>query len=83
MDNIILKMTPAFERKSDELLTENSLEELLDYLLSNPSKGVLIPGTSGVRKLRWVTGKNNKGKSSGVRVLYHYSKGILILLITL
>jgi hypothetical protein len=43
----------------------------------------VISGTSGVRKLRWKSGLNDKGKSGGVRVLYHYSKGLLVLLITL
>src|SRR3989338_5756658 len=83
MDDLILKITPAFEKKARFLLTESALEDLLDYLVSNPDKGNLIAGTSGVRKLRWKTGKNDRGKSGGVRVLYHYSKGMLILLITL
>jgi mRNA-degrading endonuclease RelE of RelBE toxin-antitoxin system len=56
---------------------------LLDFLELHPDKGDLIAGTSGVRKLRWKSGKNDKGKSGGVRVLYHYSKGILVLLITI
>ncbi len=83
MDDLILKMTPAFEKKANALLTKETFEDLLDYLESNPNKGDLISGTSGVRKLRWKTGKNDRGKSGGVRVLYHYSKGILVLLITL
>lgn len=44
---------------------------------------ILESGTSGVRKLRWSSGKENKGKSGGVRVLYHYTNNVLILLITL
>lgn len=32
--------------------------------------------------MRWQTGKNNKGKSRGVRILYHYDKNILVLLVT-
>lgn len=80
---IILKMTPAFEKKAGKLLTSETLEALLDYLEENPEKGDIIKGTGGVRKLRWETGKNNKGKSGGIRVLYHYSKNILVLLITL
>ncbi len=76
-------MTPAFEKKANKLLTEEALEDLLDYISKNPEKGDSISGTNGVRKLRWKTGKNDKGKSGGVRVLYHYSKYVLILLITL
>lgn len=48
----------------------------------DPKKGVLIKGTGGVRKLRWLSGKSNKGKSGGVRVLYYYLKDLVIILIT-
>lgn len=80
---IILKTTPSFDKKASKVLTPKALDSLFDYLEANPDKGDIISGTSGVRKPRWETGKNNKGKSGGVRVLYHYSKNILILLIAL
>ncbi len=64
-------------------LPPDALEELLDYLERHPNKGSVIQGTGSIRKLRWYSGKNNKGKSSGVRILYHYSKEKLVLLITL
>jgi mRNA-degrading endonuclease RelE of RelBE toxin-antitoxin system len=83
MEDLIIKATPIFEKRAKALLTEEAYEELLDYLEANPDKGDLIPGTSGVRKIRWKTGKNDQGKRGGVRVLYHYSKGILVLLITM
>jgi len=54
-----------------------------DYLILHPEKGKIISGTNGVRKLRWKTGTNDRGKSSGARILYHYSKDLLILLISL
>jgi len=61
-----------------------TLQELVDALAVSPEKGVLVKGTGGIRKIRWRTGKNNKGKSSGIRVLYYYDKNIvLVLLITL
>ena len=82
MNNLTIKTTPAFDRKAKALMTEESLEDLYDNLEANPEKGAIIAGTGGVRKLRWPTGRNNKGKSSGVRVLYHYSKDVLVLLIT-
>lgn len=83
MSNIYIKTTPAFERKAKKLLTVAALEDLFDYLEIHPEKGDLIQGTGGVRKLRWRTGKDNKGKSGGIRVLYHYSKDVLVLLIAL
>lgn len=79
----VIKTTPAFDKKAKKLLTVDSVESLFDYLEVHPEKGDLIKGTGGVRKLRWQSGKSNKGKSGGVRVLYHYSKDVLVILITL
>lgn len=65
-------------------MTSKALQELIDALVLSPEKGAIIKGTGGIRKLRWRTGKDNKGKSGGVRVLYYYDKEIVIvLLITL
>ena len=83
MNKLIIKTVPSFERQVKKLLSAQAREGLFDYLEAHPEKGDIIIGTGGVRKLRWTTGKDNKGKSSGVRVLYHYSKEILIILIML
>lgn len=83
MSEITIKITPTFERQAKRLLTNDSSEALFDYLQCHPEKGDLMPGTGGVRKLRWRSGKDNKGKSGGVRVLYHYSRGVLVILLTL
>src|SRR5271170_656112 len=76
-------MTPSFEKKAGKMMSEEAREELFDHLHEHPDSGDVIAGTGGVRKLRWRTGRNNKGKSGGVRVLYHYTQSILVLLITL
>jgi mRNA-degrading endonuclease RelE of RelBE toxin-antitoxin system len=78
---ISIKSTPAFDRKVYQLLSKEAWDEFLDYIEKNPEQGEVISGTGGVRKIRWKTGYNNKGKSSGVRILYHYSKDLLVLLI--
>lgn len=80
--NIYIKTTPAFDRKAEKLLSKDALEEFYDHIGQNPELGKIISGTSGVRKIRWKTGLNDKGKSGGVRILYHYSDDLLILLIT-
>jgi len=36
----------------------------------NPAAGVVIPGTGGVRKLRW--GLQGRGKRGGARIVYFY-----------
>lgn len=80
--NIFIKTTPSFDRKAEKLFSEEALEEFYDYIGQNPKLGKIITGTSGVRKIRWKTGLNDKGKSGGVRILYHYSEDLLVLLIT-
>ncbi len=51
-------------------MDKKGLEELHNYLIQNPDKGDVIPGTGGVRKLRWAAG--GKGKRGGASVLYFY-----------
>ena len=51
-------------------LTEDEHDELVDYLARHPEKGDRIPGTGGLRKLRW--GKGGRGKRSGYRAIYYY-----------
>lgn len=83
MNNIYIKSTPAFDRKADNLMTEDALNDFFDYIEESPKAGTVITGTGGVRKIRWRKGDNDKGKSGGVRILYHYSEDLLVLLITL
>ena len=79
-----IKATPKFVRLAQKAMTKEALQELIDELALYPEKGVVIQGTTGIRKIRWRTGKDNKGKSSGVRILYYYDKTmVLVLLITL
>jgi len=67
--NTIIEL-PEVIRKSEKLLMADERRELLLFLSTNPSAGVLIEGTGGIRKLRWA-GKG-KGKSGGLRIIYFY-----------
>ena len=79
-----IKSTPKFIQLAKKVITAEALQELIDELTVNPEKGIVITGTGGIRKLRWRTGKDNKGKSSGVRVLYYYDNNrVIVLLISL
>lgn len=49
-------------------LTDDDLFRLESYLNEYPDSGDIIPGTDGLRKLRWKM--KNSGKRGGVRTIY-------------
>ena len=57
-----------FAKKARELLSEDSREALAEILARNPRIGAVIPGSGGLRKLRW--GSRFGGKRGGHRVIY-------------
>jgi hypothetical protein len=78
---IKVKATPRFVQQSQKAMSNEALQALIDHLAVYPESGAVIQGTGGIRKIRWQTGENNKGKSGGVRVLYYYDKNVLIILL--
>jgi hypothetical protein len=62
--------TPEFLSATRKLLTDEEQTVLIDYLAHTPAAGELVPGTGGVRKLRW--GLEGRGKRGGARVVYFY-----------
>ncbi len=61
--------TPFFTRIVSEYLSDEEYAELQAYLNLYPKSGVIVPGSGGVRKLRW--GSAGKGKRGGLRVIYY------------
>jgi len=62
--------TPEFLAAVARLMTDDDRAVLVDYLALNPTAGAVVPGTGGVRKLRW--GLKGRGKRGGARVIYFY-----------
>ena len=60
---------PVFSRYASDYFDDDELSELQSSLAKNPSMGDVVPGTHGVRKLRW--SRPGMGKRGGVRVLYY------------
>lgn len=58
----------AFKRKAEKLFKEDELIDLVNFIAANPFSGDEIPGTGGVRKLRFAA--KGKGKRGGSRVIY-------------
>ena len=49
-------------------MSDDEYSILQQALLSDPEAGAIIPGSGGVRKLRW--GVAGRGKRGGIRVIY-------------
>jgi hypothetical protein len=62
--------TSVFARRAEKLLTSEEHEDLLLYLSMYHKAGDEIPGTAGVRKLRYAV--RGRGKSGGIRAIYYF-----------
>ena len=60
--------TPLFSRQVDDYWTEGDRCAFISWLSANPEAGDVIPGTGGIRKVRWF--RPGSGKRGGVRVIY-------------
>ena len=59
-----------FSAKAKQVWSEEEKLELVSFVAHSPEAGDLIPGTGGVRKLRW--SRRGTGKRGGVRVVYFF-----------
>ena len=58
--------TKLFTRLVQEYLTDDEYQALQSVLMQDPEAGDVVPGSGGVRKLRW-----GRGKRGGYRVIYY------------
>jgi hypothetical protein len=71
--------TERFLKDVRPLLSDAERSELVAFIGANPEAGEVIPGTGGVRKVRWALA--GKGKRGGARVIYyHHSEHLVFLL---
>jgi hypothetical protein len=63
----------TFRSRVDEYMDDEEFRILQNFLLVEPLAGVVIPGTGGVRKLRWAG--SGRGKRGGLRVIYYLAAG--------
>ena len=53
--------TPIFTRRLNDIFDEDEKAELINHLADNPLAGVVIPGTNGVRKMRFASSGRGTG----------------------
>ncbi len=62
--------TESFIKQAAAIWSAAEIDDLKDHVARNPLAGDEIPGTGGLRKLRW--GRAGMGKRGGARVIYYY-----------
>lgn len=79
---MIIIETSIFSRQVQALLMDEEYMRLQMALVSHPEMGAIIPGSAGLRKVRWSL--RGHGKRGGVRIIYYWAvskEQILMLLI--
>lgn len=62
--------TPVFTEDVEALASIDSYRALQHALALRPDAGRVIPGSQGLRKLRWR--ESGRGKRGGLRVIYYW-----------
>jgi len=62
--------TSVFTKLVSGLLTGDEYRELQSFLVIRPEAGAIIPGSAGLRKLRWAG--SGRGKRGGTRIIYYW-----------
>lgn len=72
--------TLLFQRQWPLYWREEERGEFAAYIAEHPTAGDVVPGSGGIRKVRW--GRAGSGKSGGVRVIYftRMEEGEIVLL---
>lgn len=77
---MVIIETPIFSKQLLSALSDSEYRLFQNMLLEQPDTGKVIPGSGGLRKVRWAM--RGRGKSGGVRVIYYWFtlRGTILLL---
>jgi len=68
--------TPVFTVAIARHVDDEEYRHLQIALMLRPEQGVLIPGSGGLRKLRWA--KAGSGKRGGLRIIYYWAPAVRV-----
>jgi mRNA-degrading endonuclease RelE of RelBE toxin-antitoxin system len=66
--------TPIFSRQLQGLLPDDDYRALQLALVLRPEQGDVIPGSGGLRKVRWLG--QGRGKRGGLRIIYYWDAAV-------
>jgi hypothetical protein len=64
--------TPIFTRRIQHLLSDEQYRAVQEQVVARPDAGDVIPGSGGLRKLRWAMAGH--GKRGGLRIIYYWAR---------
>ena len=64
--------TSTFTKLVYDYLSDEEYQALQYFLLLHPDAGDIMPGSGGMRKVRWAMA--GRGKRGGVRVIYYWKR---------
>jgi len=62
--------TPIFTKLATDLIPDDEYRKIQLALVLRPEAGKIIPGSTGLRKIRWKSG--GRGKRGGLRLIYFW-----------
>ena len=78
---ITIVETDTFRTQAAKVWNQQEYDKLIAFLAHYPNSGAIVPGSGGVRKLRWPG--LQRGKRGGIRVIYYRNRADELWLITL
>ena len=70
LSEITVLQLPKFKVEAAAVIGAAGIDAVAAHLAEHPESGAVIPGSGGVRKLRWAA--KGKGKRGGSRIIYVY-----------
>ena len=71
MDYLGFTETERFVKRGEKILGIEGINEIQLYLCNYPEDGAIIPGSGGIRKMRWAA--SGRGKRGGARIIYYFA----------